>query len=100
MTLGMFSVYDCKSNEYFQPFYAKNYETAKRNLISSFDADSLFVHYPSDYSLWFIAEFDTETGEINYEFTAREHLDEIRDLIPESFQQFALDGSFKPTKKN
>lgn len=99
MTLGMFTVYDCKSNEYFQPFYAKNYEMAKRNLISSFSEDSLFVHYPSDYSLWFVGEFDTETGKLNNEF-ATEHLVEIRELIPESLQQYALDGSFKSTKKN
>lgn len=103
MVLGIFSVYDVKSNQYFSPFYAKNFELAKRSLTLSFNSESMLVHYPSDYSLWLLGEFDDEDGVITTvvidddgnSVPARERLVEIRELIPESLQQFALDGSFK-----
>ena len=91
-TIGMFSIYDSKANEYLQPFYAKNYESAKRYLVSSLKSDSLLVQYPSDYDFYFLGDFDNETGSLRPELV---RLASLRELVPDSLRQYSLDGSFK-----
>lgn len=99
--VGHFAVYDRKAGQYFPVFSARNSEVARRMIVQSFSKDSVLVQYPADYFLAHLCDFDDESGAIlpfNDDFV--KSVGEIEDLIPEPLQQYALDGSFKPTKKN
>jgi len=60
MKIFMYSVLDKKADEFGPPFMAKNDEVAKRNL-SNLLRDS---PYPEDYQLFLIAEYESDTGEV------------------------------------
>lgn len=66
MTVRIYSIFDSKVEAYLQPFFAPNNAVARRNFQSAAsDATSNFHKFAGDYTLFFIAEFDDQTGQIN-----------------------------------
>lgn len=63
MIYGVYSIKDIKSG-YLPPTYDMNDLCSQRNFEHACqNPDSLFFTHPSDYQLWKIGTFDTETGE-------------------------------------
>lgn len=61
----LFSTYDSKINSYQPPFTAEHAGEAIRAFErASNDPESNIYHYPSDFTLFEIGIFDTETGKI------------------------------------
>ena len=58
------TIYDMKAGANLQPFFTPNLEVAKRDFGSLVnDSQTKFYHYPSDYTLFEIGEFDDTSGE-------------------------------------
>lgn len=65
-TLEIFSVYDEKSMAYLTPFFLPNSQLAIRAFSDCVaDPNHNFGAHPSDYTLFFLGYFDSETGEFN-----------------------------------
>lgn len=63
MKLGMFSIYDTKSQVYNPPFYQKNAGEASRSFSKICqDPQTLINQFPEDFVLQQIGEFDDESG--------------------------------------
>lgn len=72
----MCCIYDKQSREYSEPFYTPNQATGQREFLRLLKDTQSVVHaFPEDYSLWEVAEFDTQTGVVS-EFTIN------RDITP------------------
>ncbi|QXP08509.1 MAG: nonstructural protein [Arizlama microvirus] len=60
------TIHDSSAKTYHQPFFTPNQATAQREFLRLIRDETSAVHaFPSDYSLWEIAEFDTDTGVIS-----------------------------------
>lgn len=69
MIYGMYSVKDLKTG-YLPPTYDMNDLSAMRNFEHAcMNEDSLFFTHSSDYQLFKVGTFDTETAEITNEIT-------------------------------
>ena len=67
MIYGMYSVKDIKTG-YLPPTFDMNDLSAMRNFEHAcMNEDSLFFTHPSDYQLYKVGSFDTETGSITDE---------------------------------
>lgn len=65
MVYGLFSVYDEKAQVYLPPFVAKTTGEADRIFDSVIkDGSSTIAHYPSDHSLYKIADYDDSSAQI------------------------------------
>jgi len=61
----MYTVYDSKSEVYTNPFYFRNKGECIRSFTETVnDGQSTFSKYPSDFTLFEIADFDEFTGSI------------------------------------
>lgn len=60
---GVFALFDKKSGMYLSPFVEVTDGTAIRQMqqVSS-QKDSLIAQYPSDYSLWRVADWEDDNG--------------------------------------
>lgn len=63
MIYGLYSIRDVKTG-FLPPTTDVNDDSAKRNFAFAFKEDSLFVFARSDYSLYKIAEYDTDSGQV------------------------------------
>lgn len=64
MIYGIYSMRDVKTG-YLPCNVDVNDDSAKRNFDFAFkNANSMFANYPSDYSLYKLGEYDTDSGEI------------------------------------
>lgn len=62
--LFMYGIYDVKVKSYSQPFFVEHDQWAERNFIRLCrDETTNMHHFPEDYELHFLGEFDTTTGE-------------------------------------
>lgn len=62
MIFGIYSIRDTKCG-FLQPSLDQNNEVAVRNFEHAIQrVDSLFFTHPQDYSIYKIAEFDTDSG--------------------------------------
>lgn len=81
--LEFFTVYDSKSQSYFEPFAAKNSQVVIRDFCNAFQSpqaqekNSYFIN-AEDYSLFKIGTFDKKTG--NLTAFNREHVANMLDL--------------------
>ncbi|WNK14554.1 MAG: nonstructural protein [Microvirus sp.] len=76
MKLLCCTIHDSPANTYNTPFFTANQATAQREFLRLVRDEASAVHaFPSDYSLYEIAEFDTDTGVMS-EFT------EIHNITP------------------
>lgn len=61
----MFSVYDSKVGAYLQPFFMRSKGEALRGFQElANDPNTQFAKYPSDFTLFEIADFEERTGKI------------------------------------
>lgn len=80
MKLEIFTIYDNKSETYFQPFYMLNQAMALRQFADmSNDENSNIQKHPEDYSLWHIGSWNDqdalfETIEKKHLASAHEHV--------------------------
>jgi len=66
MLLHFFSIYDCKSESYMQPFLVRNKGEAIRGFSDLCnDGKSSVSQHPADYTLFHIGTFDDNTGSLN-----------------------------------
>lgn len=70
------TIHDSQGKTFNTPFFTPNQATAQREFLRLLRDENSVIHaFPSDYSLFEIAEFDTDTGVMS-EFT------EIRNITP------------------
>lgn len=67
MLLKMFSMYDAKAEIFNNPFFKSTPGEAERDFRTAVnDPKSGHLHqYPEDYDLFFLGEYDDQTGKIN-----------------------------------
>lgn len=74
MIFKVFSVFDTKANAFMLPFYALNVSVAKRNLSRAMqDETTDFYHFPADYSLFEVGEWDGDTGKLSASVAPFDH---------------------------
>lgn len=74
MLLKIYSIRDTKGEVFNTPFFQKTHGEAERNfrqLVS--DEKSLVSKYPLDFNLYYIGEYDDQTGKIE-PLTAPQHI--------------------------
>jgi len=66
MILKMFAIRDSKAEFYNQPFFQKTHGEAERNFRSlATDEKSQISKYPEDFDLYYLGEYDDQTGQMN-----------------------------------
>lgn len=67
MELKIFSVRDIKADNTFStPYFKQTHGDAEREFIKATnDPQSRLYDFPEDFSLWYIGNFNTTTGEFN-----------------------------------
>lgn len=65
MLLKMFSIRDSKGEIFNPPYYAKTHGEALRSFKTlSNDPKSTINQYPEDFDLYFLGEYDDQTGKL------------------------------------
>ena len=65
MILKMFSIRDQKAEVFNQPWFAKTHGEAERNFRQLVkDPKSMVSQFPEDYSLYYIGQYDDQTGSV------------------------------------
>nr|QJB20101.1 MAG: nonstructural protein [Microvirus sp.] len=65
MIQRMFAVFDMKIGSYAQPFFLPSVPAAKRAFRDAASDPSTMLHkHPADYALFYLGDFDDETGSI------------------------------------
>lgn len=65
MLQKMYAVHDSKAETFNQPFYCKTHGEAERNFAQlKADEKSFVSKYPEDYDLYYVGDYDTNTGKI------------------------------------
>lgn len=65
MILKMYSIRDSKGGVYHRPFYKAHEAEAERDFKTGVnDEKSTMYLYPEDYDLYYVGEYDDETGTI------------------------------------
>lgn len=65
MQFKMFSIRDNKAQVFMPPFHSHNQGTAIRSIQQNMqDPNSSLAAYPADFSLYEIATFDDDTGDV------------------------------------
>ena len=63
----IFTVRDSKAEAYLLPFFAANEAVAKRRFIDAVnDQDHMFFAHAGDYTLFWIGEYDDESGMVDH----------------------------------
>jgi len=63
----IFTVRDAKAEAYMQPFFGRSKGEAIRAIqteVNSGKQDNMLASYPEDFNLFYIGEFNEQTGEI------------------------------------
>ena len=60
-----YCVFDSKTEQFAFPFHAKSDVEVVRSIDSDFkrNSESIYVLYPEDFSVWFVGEFNQDSGE-------------------------------------
>ena len=65
MLLKAFSIRDAKAEVFNTPFFQKTHGEAERSFKKlAGDKDSMVSQYPDDYDLYYLGEYDDQTGTI------------------------------------
>jgi len=68
MNQMIFAVYDLKARFYGTPFFSQNVNTALRSFAEvAMDSTTSISKFPTDYSLWYLGYYNSETGHITSE---------------------------------
>lgn len=63
MLLKAFSIRDQKANVFNTPWFQKSHGEAERNFMElTRDEKSMVAKYPDDFDLYYIGEYDDQTG--------------------------------------
>lgn len=74
MIQKMFSIRDGKAETFYPPFFKPSHGEAERDIrTATNDPKSVLSQYPEDFDLYYLGEFDTNTGKFNAKDTP-EHL--------------------------
>jgi len=84
MVTRLYALHDSKAKAYQQPFYQMNDGLALRMVQDAMtDGKQMFCRHPEDYSLWFLGEFDDETGLLQSPDTGPAVIIQLVQLVPE-----------------
>lgn len=65
MLLKMFSIRDAKGEVFNQPWFAKTHGEAERNFRTlASKPDSMVSQFPEDFDLYYIGEYDDQSGKV------------------------------------
>lgn len=63
MQLKVFSIRDAKSEVFHTPFYKTTHGEAERDFRTAVNDKKTQLHqYPEDFDLWYLGEYDDNTG--------------------------------------
>lgn len=63
MVQKVFAIRDAKAENYFNPFYAPTAGEAERNFTAvAMDPKSTICQFPEDFDLFYLGEYDTNSG--------------------------------------
>ena len=62
MKTSAYSIYDVKEKKYNFPMFVSNELVAIRNIQAAMQPGSMLMMFPNDYELYYIGEYDDETG--------------------------------------
>lgn len=84
----MYSIRDAKAEVYNSPFYQKTHGEAERNFRQLIhDEKSMVAKYPEDYDLYYLGEYDDNTGLIKALDTPQHVAKAIQFLVPKNSAQ-------------
>lgn len=68
-TDGLYSIYDTVQKIFLPPFPSPTVEACKRNIVDivSSQPSSLMAKYPSDYQLYYLAQWNSRNGYISFD---------------------------------
>ena len=82
MQVNIYSIYDSKAKAYLQPWFAANNLVAFRNCErSAKQPGSPFAEFPGDFTVFKLAEFNDDTGEV-MPLKAHENLGTFVQFLP------------------
>lgn len=65
MIQKVFSIRDIKGETYHSPFFKQTHGEAERDFRTVVNDDKSTINkYPADFDLWYVGEYDTNTGEL------------------------------------
>lgn len=63
----VYSIRDTKSGVYWQPLHQKTHGEAERTFKSLVEDEKTLIHkYPEDFELYYLGEFNDETGKVDF----------------------------------
>lgn len=79
MKMKVFAIRDGKAEIYFPPFFQKTHGEAERSLRELMrDESSMVAKYPEDYDLYFLGEYDDQSGKMSLQDTPQHVLKAIQ----------------------
>jgi len=88
MVLKAFSVRDSKTEVFNTPFYQKTHGEAERSFRQiCTDDKSMVSKYPEDYDLYYLGEFDDQTGKAEWLSTPQHMLKAVQAVLTNSAPQ-------------
>lgn len=91
MKQRIFSIRDSKAEMFYPPFYQKTHGEAERSLRELVrDEKSLISKYPEDYDLYFLGEWDDQSGKMTLEDTPKHVIKATQLAISEKVAQLPL----------
>lgn len=65
MKLKVYSIRDAKAEAFNPPFYKHTHGEAERDFHQlAKKSDSMVAQYPEDYDLWYLGDFDDQSGKV------------------------------------
>lgn len=65
MLTKMYSIRDQKAEVYNTPFFSRTHGDAERTLVRlANDPQSMIAQFPLDYDLYYLGDYDTDTGKL------------------------------------
>lgn len=83
MKLGMFSIYDSKTLVFGTPFFAVNKGAAIRLVVDAVrDGDSMLSKHTGDFVLFWVGEFDQDSGFVGAVAPGPENMGPLVQFLP------------------
>lgn len=85
MKLKIYSIRDSKAEIFNTPFYQKTHGEAERNFRSLVNDEKSQVNkYPEDYALWYLGEYDDNTGSFTTLDQPQHILNAVQVIMPKN----------------
>lgn len=83
MELKAFSIRDAKAESFNHPYFAKTHGEAERNFRElANDSQSMVCKYPDDYDLYYVGDYDTDSGKFKPTDTPQHIIKAVQVLNP------------------